>query len=55
MVAEGALMGPSFHGVVSRPVREYYENGRTLVAFEPVDPQTLTQNDIRELSRRMQQ
>ncbi len=40
-VAEGRLLGPDAHGVVWRPVREYFEDGETLVVYAPVHPSEL--------------
>lgn len=42
MVAAAPLMGPDAHGVFWRPVREYLENGNTLVVFAPVHPDEVT-------------
>lgn len=41
IVAEGMLRGPDAHGVYWRPVREYLEDGHTLVIFAPVHPSEL--------------
>lgn len=38
IVDEPHLMGPDAHGVSWWPVRAYFENGVTLVVYEPVHP-----------------
>lgn len=38
IVDEPELYGPDAHGVSWWPVRAYYENGETLVIYEPVHP-----------------
>ncbi|OYN80414.1 hypothetical protein CG716_09795 [Mycolicibacterium sphagni] len=41
IVADAQLMGPDVDGVVWRPVREYFEDGKTRVIYEPVHPTEL--------------
>lgn len=41
MVSEPRLFGPDAHGVYWWPIRCYYEDGKTLVVFEPVHPSQL--------------
>lgn len=38
IVDEPRLYGPDAHGVAWWPIRCYYENGETLVIYEPVHP-----------------
>ena len=37
----GTLMGPDAHGVFWKAAREYFEDGKTLVVFQPVHPDDL--------------
>ena len=43
IVDEPRLLGPDAHGVAWWPVRAYYENGSTLVVFEPVHPDQIAE------------